>query len=859
MQSALAKCLRGGWSQLPLAQYTNTWRCQRYTSNSVSTAPTIGAVIKELIEDSDPSSTARKVGRRRLRHPRLGLGGSCESSEDTTKWRTQKRHTLATWLEPKYREGAHKHTLVREFMDVMRRFGSLDRTVDPDAVLIPAEDADDKSGRANSLVDTAWTHYVKIRSHEDASSLLSQIPLVAIRILVYELTFLRGSAEYRRRFERVVQIFDDCASVDRPITSPLLFGMYLRALNKLGRFQQAISEAVAYGSSPDSGSKLALPVNIIRQIIEAYFGGGRPDKALEVFNRVRDSPEYRDSITPHVYASAISGAMRAKHLASAELYAIAEDLLSLLEKPSYPDASRTGLLNELLHVANKTGNHAFLFHVFERAVDRGFSINHATLGVLLHCSCAEETDARVVYRVYRSIITHPSTYANMTHHVFAIFINCFVRRHRIDHALSVLHDLRLHPTACLTAQHLSLIFRYYAESGMAAQALDLFHTTVETDRLAPTWTICVDTIKAVSRGGDLTWALETIAAADASEFPGDETCRMRHHDALLTTLVKFGLAGDATRMLEAFFTLHESYPKSILPFVAVLMQSHHIAKLHSRDLARGPSTHTEMPVARSSETQHYEFVDQLNVVADLLLAASATLSIPQNMYNMAISVFAILRDHSSTQRIYDHMTQTEAMEPTARTFNVLLQSFVRGLDLAAATDVLKDIRARGIPLNRVAANALIHGYLSAKQPQHAIEVYAYLVDRPMPLLASATFQDFVVSAPIDTYTFAMLVSGLVDAGLLKEAVIVFEDAFTILPFVPRQLLETLVGKLEERSLFDFAQLCLKRYTKRVEDSQPAHLQLVESEGLDVALPEAAPARLPLSYFGYLLDRKAKDD
>ncbi|KAJ2256344.1 hypothetical protein GGI13_001226 [Coemansia sp. RSA 455] len=847
MQSVLAKCLRGVQSQLRLAQGTNTLRCQRYTNDSESAVPIIGAVIKELIEDSDPSSTARKVGRRR----RCRLGSSCESSEDTAKWRTQKRHTLATWFEPKYREAAHKHIVVREFMDVMRRFGSLDRTADPDAVLIPA---DDEPGRANSLVDTAWTHYAKIRSHEDASYLLSQIPLVAIRILVYELTFLRGSAEYRRRFERVVQIFDDYANVDRPITSPLLFGMYLRALNKLGRYQQAISEAVAYGSSVGSESKSVLSVNIKRQIIEAYFGGGRPDKALEVFYRVRDSPEYRDSITPHVYVSAISGAMRAKHLANAELYAIVEDLLSLLEKPSYPDASRTGLLNELMNVANKTGNHAFLFHVFERAVDRGFSINHATFGVLLHCSCAEETDARVVYRVYRSIITHPSTYANMTHHIFAIFINCFVRRHRIDHALSVLHDLRLHPTACLTVQHLSLVFRYYAESGMAAQALELFHTTVDTDKLAPPWTMCVDIVKAVGRGGDLTWALETVA--DAAELSSDESSRVRY-DALLTALVKFGLAGDTTRMLETFFTLHESYPKDILPFVAVLMQSHHIAKLHSQDLARGPTTHIETPAARTSEAQHSDFVDQLNVVADLLLAASATVSIPQNMYNMAISVFAILRDHTSTQRIYDHMTQTEAMEPTARTFNVLLQSFVRGLDLAAATDVLKDIRARGIPLNRVAANALIHGYLGANQPQHAIEVYAHLVDRPIPLLAAATFQDFVVSAPIDTYTFAMLVSGLIDAGLLKEAVIVFEDAFTILPFVPRQLLETLVGKLEERSLFDFAQLCIKRYTKRVEDSQPAHLRI--EEGLDVALPEAAPARLPLSYFGYLLDRKAKDD
>ncbi|KAJ2731200.1 hypothetical protein IW152_004714 [Coemansia sp. BCRC 34962] len=860
MQSALAKCLRGAQSQVPLVLRANTLRCQRHASTTASPVPAIGAAIKELIGDA--SSTARQAGRRRRcrRHSHPGLGSSSESSKDATQWRTQKRHTLATWLEPKFREGAHKHILVREFVEVVRRFGQLDRSTEgPDAVLIPAEDTDDKPGCANSLVDTAWAHYAKIRAHEDAPILLLQIPLVAIRVLVYELTFLRGAAQYRRRFERVVQIFSDRASVDRAIASPLLFSFYLRALNKLGRFQQAISEAAAYRLSSGSEPESVLSVNIVRQIIEAYFGGGRPDKAMEIFDRARTSPEYCDAITPHLYVSVIGGAMRAKHLTNTELYTIVDDLFGLLEKPSYPDSSRTGLLNELLHVANKAGNRAFLFRVFERSVDRGFSINHTTFGVLLHCSCTEETDARVIYRVYRSLITHSSTYAHMTPHVFAIFINCFVCRHRVDHALSVLHDLRLHPAASLTVQHLSLIFRYYAEYGMSVQALELLHTAMDVDKVVPTWTICVDVIKAVGRGGDLACALETVAAVNSSEAPWDEASRARNHDALLTALVKFGHAGDSVRMLETFFALHESYPQSILPFVAILMQAHHIAKQHSQDLARGPTVQTESLVAKASAAQQRGFVDQLNVVADLLLAASATLKIPQNMYNMAISVFAILRDHSSAQRIYDHMTQTEAMEPTARTFNVLLQSFVRGLDLAAATDVLKDIRARGTPLNRVAANALIHGYLAANQPQQAIDVYAYLVGRPVPLLASATFQDFIASAPIDTYTFAMLVSGLVDAGLLKEAVIVFEDAFTVLPFVPRQLLETLVGKLEERSLLDFAQLCIKRYTKRVEDSQPAHLRFGESGDLDVALPESAPERLPLSYFGFLLGQKARDD
>ncbi|KAJ2891327.1 hypothetical protein GGI21_005887, partial [Coemansia aciculifera] len=348
--------------------------------------------------------------------------------------------------------------------------------------------ANDKRGKANSVVQAAWAHYDKIRSHEDAPSLLQQIPMAAVHLLIQELTFLRGADDYRRRFERIVQIFDDFGRIGCPIISPRLFSLYLRALNKLGRYQQAINEATAYGSALALESKDMLSINVLRQIMLAYFGGGRPDKALEVFFRVRDNSEYQRYITPHFFATAITGALNDKQLTTDELYSIAEDLLTLIEKPAYPDDSRTGLLNELLHAANKAGNHTFLFHLFERFVDRGFPIDHTTFGILLHCSCAAETDARAIYRVYHSITAHPWMQANMTHHVYAVFINCFVRHNRIDHALSVLHDLQLHPTAHLSIQHMSLIFSHYAQSEMATQALDLFHTVVETEQLAPTWT-----------------------------------------------------------------------------------------------------------------------------------------------------------------------------------------------------------------------------------------------------------------------------------------------------------------------------------------------------------------------------------
>ncbi|KAJ2476282.1 hypothetical protein EV174_004978, partial [Coemansia sp. RSA 2320] len=348
-------------------------------TNSRPAAQLVDAAIKGLIGANEPETLRESLGRRR--NFRYKLGASRTDNNQGTQWRIQLRQTLVAKLETEYQKdegalaclsaetsasGERRHVLVRELMMTMRRFSTVDfYAPEPDSLQLLANGSElaDEPGDAKAVFSAAWAQYSKIRSHVDAASLLQQVPLSAVSLLICELTFLPGSSEYRRRFERVVQIFNDYAEISRPIASPFLFSMYLRALNKLGRFYQVLHEVAAVGSSsPES----VLSVAIMRQVIEAYFGGNRPDKALEIFYHVCASSEYRDSVTPHLYASAINGALRAKCLSTDKLYAIVEDLLSLLDKPSYSDASRTGLLNELLHAANKTGSHDILYHVFER-------------------------------------------------------------------------------------------------------------------------------------------------------------------------------------------------------------------------------------------------------------------------------------------------------------------------------------------------------------------------------------------------------------------------------------------------------------------------------------------------------------
>ncbi|KAJ1902223.1 hypothetical protein LPJ66_000218 [Kickxella alabastrina] len=804
--------------------------------------------------DTIDSNPHKEVGRRRTK---LGTGRCNESPPIQSRLLIRQR--LSEKLESEYQndlkaleqlssheEPTQRHILVRELIMILRRFGNVD---------FMSMDQEDKPG-VNDMVEVAWKQYRKIYEHPQAPQILAQIPLTSLSLLICELNFMPESHEYLVRFTRIVRIFRDFALIGQPITTPLLFSMYLRALNKLGNRQLVLKEVAEYRKASAAQEPSVLSVNIMRQVIAAHFGSRRPDLAMEVFAGMKADPEYTARITPHVYSSVIGGAMRAKVLTNSELSALVEGMLDELVKPSYHDSARTGLLNGLLHLANKQGNPGFLVATFEQYLAHGMPINYTTFGIMLHCACHLETDIRRLHRVYQLMVSNTATYDKLTHHIFAIFINNFVRKYRVDYALSVLQDLKAHPTARYTTQHLSHIFDYYAKNGMASRALGLYRQMVDEDKLVPTWPICMDIVKALKRGGDYDWQLDVPDKALQFDMHPE---RPLSEDALLAMMVKYGVTGRVSQMFDMFFAFHQVQPHSILHFAVILIAARDIANRYIAYVQQGSGRRRSMRQVDSDEGAigYAEYVEQLRQVRDQLIETSKSTKVPRNMYNMAISVFAMIRDHESTQVLYDHMTVSEGMEPNTRTFNVLLQSFARGSDMSATQDILKDIKHNKMHLNRATGNAMIFAAILNKSPRQAISVYAHMVGRPTPLLQHLEFKDFVLNVSVDVYTIALLIKGLVQCGMLKEAIIVFEDAFGLLPFVPRQLLETLLSTLEECSHVDFAQLCLRRYAKRVEDCQSdaAGDMLGNSDGEQVGAPE----RLPLSYFGYLLDPKGTDN
>ncbi|KAJ2502111.1 hypothetical protein GGH96_001389 [Coemansia sp. RSA 1972] len=712
--------------------------------------------------------------------------------------------------------GVRRHILVRELMTTVRQVGY-------------AELGESDSDMQPSLsAMTAWDQYSKIAAHTDSATLLSQIPASTSSLLICELNFMRAPQNYHRRFESIVQVWDSCSAQGRPIASTAVFSMYLRALNMLGRHQMVLSK-VARWCEPQDDKKRVVPISMMRQLILAYFSGNQPEKAMDLFFYIKSAPEYHQRITPHIYATVLRGLLQTKHLPNQDLYILVEDLLDLLTQPAYDAGPRTGMLNELLQAAYKFDNIALMSYVFERFLARGVSVNNTTLGIMLRSSCGSSSDVRDIHSLYKTIMASDLARVRMSEHVFATFITAFVRAERPDYALQVVHDLLAHACWDRGVWHLHELFAYYAETAMAARALDLFRL-IDEDGVQMTWRVCAYVVSALSRGGQISEDFDPQSA---------------DIDTLLTMGAVYGSEGCAEQALAVFAELNSLTTADPLVFAVIVLKIHQMISTYAERIS---TDFRFEPTSSGLRNEHelHAATSCLSATMDKLFALDMCMH--QDVFHHAISAFILARDNERSQHTYDRMVHIKQMGPTSHTFNVLLRAAMRSWGVDAAFDMFEQLRANSGPVHSITANVLIHGLFEARQPERALDVYAYLVGRPAPLVNYAGFTEFLAPVPCDTYTFALLIRGLVHTSHAKEAAVVFEDAFSLLPRVPRQLLETFISALEEAGLFDVAAACLKRYGKRVECAQ------TEAEELKFMLAQAnnaAPNCLPLSYFGYL--------
>ncbi|KAJ1927253.1 hypothetical protein FBU59_007238, partial [Linderina macrospora] len=314
-----------------------------------------------------------------------------------------------------------------------------------------------------------------------------------------------------------------------------------------------------------------------------------------------------------------------------------------------------------------------------------------------------------------------------------------------------------------------LLMARYGKTGLMDRALSLYHRIVDEDKIAPDWSMYMLLAEGIYRS---TYPLDRVSPS----LEGFE-----QFDSLLVDIIHKGKENDYRGMFSAFTELRSLAPNSLMPLVAVLFQSSNIARRRTRAIQNGPMAITRLGADFPSDEEFDLFMSNFRDCVDGLLESSANgLPVKPFLFNMAISISAQIRDYATTQRVYDHLTKTEGMEPDGQTFRALIRSYIGSFDYASATDVLDELTARNVPLTCITFNALIHGFITAALPEQAIKAYLFMTGRPAALLEAPEFKNFLPVTKPDIYTFATMIDGLISAGMFKEAIVVFEDSFTLL-------------------------------------------------------------------------------
>ncbi|KAJ2159403.1 hypothetical protein GGF46_003039 [Coemansia sp. RSA 552] len=704
-----------------------------------------------------------------------------------------------------------RSVLVRELVWTIRQFGGL---------LGSVTDADERSG-ARRLAEKAWQQYRRITERSNATELINEIPSVAATMLVCELGYQpRGGL---MRLRRVEQIMSDRAAAGCPLRQSVAVVAYVRAMNGLHKHRAAMEALDAFREH--SGSEY-LPSGLRRQEVLAYFGGCRPDLAAAAFDQMR----MEGVASPHAYATYIEGALKAGSESAESLRTLVAELVGLLAEHSIlhgnddQRAVSTGVLNELLTAATTTGNMPFMNHVLERLVAAGVTANTTTLGMLVSRACASESDTDTALRVYTAMIR--AAPERLPQGVYGAFINAFIRLDRPDCALDVARRLRKEHQNHYT-DYVKPLFVYYAETRRPRDAMALLASIPR-----PSWDAYILVVRALGRS-------KGVDAESRSGSSGDLAYR------LLAAIANHARRADGNGVLDALADLLpltvESPRYSILALTTAFVMARRTAVVA---ISRADQGEGMLGRGLAGDDDLRLFVRKLGPLADHLCGAPLGWNVPQDLYHVGMSLYALVEDTARVQTLYNHMVHTVGMAPSRATADALLRSFTAAHAPDAVASLLHGLRTDSMPISTAAAATALHGLLLDSRPHLAIDLYAHMVGRPTPLLDNLQFTAFFATTPCDEFTYALLVKGLIDAGLVREALVVFEDAFSVLPVVSRQLLSTLLNALIEGGLTDLSRQCSARYHKRVEAMQPP----IEENGVEM------PDVLPLSYFGYLLEK-----
>ncbi|PVZ98375.1 hypothetical protein BB558_005608 [Smittium angustum] len=220
-------------------------------------------------------------------------------------------------------------------------------------------------------------------------------------------------------------------------------------------------------------------------------------------------------------------------------------------------------------------------------------------------------------------------------------------------------------------------------------------------------------------------------------------------------------------------------------------------------------------------------------------AVENEIELSSTVYNLMIGTLVGFGDLEGAQKVYNNMTAVNGINPTSKTYTVMLDMFLRRLDVSSAEQLLSQIFEKNenyeMKLNCYMYNGLIHAATRSGYIDLALEIYIHMVGREEFLLTDSKIysnetgnteninnielrrQMFNPREIPDSHTFHYLIYSLLKQERSNEALELYEDMYSLYVLPDPSLTAMLVDGLEFNGYPDQAKKVLMERYRRLRE------------------------------------------
>ncbi|PVU98927.1 hypothetical protein BB559_001153 [Furculomyces boomerangus] len=512
-------------------------------------------------------------------------------------------------------------------------------------------------------------------------------------------------------------------------------------------------------------------------------------------------------------------------------------------------------LNVMMDTAFKSGYLEIGSLIFQNLTELGVSINKATLTILINgmgksYQALSETNrdtyglrnkyADIIYKLYESVNNLLST----KKHVDSVFstsvINILIKLGNLNLATIIYKNMcnDTFENAKPTIITYTTLLNGYTESGMVKEAVECYRDLINDNNYVPTQPIfssmrksfLSSSLEEAEKSIDLILEKRVVPELTPFMIAISHKGLRGDMDGVLNVYHKLQSIKDFEPDMLVFYLVFEAYYKASKATVHALKSGSPLQFItdYGLQIVLGKKNAVKNPIEHCDHPRKlFEF------------AVENEIELSSTVYNLMIGTLVGFGDLEGAQKVYNNMTAVNGINPTSKTYTVMLDMFLRRLDVSSAEQLLSQIFEKNenyeMKLNCYMYNGLIHAATRSGYIDLALEIYIHMVGREEFLLTDSKIysnetgnteninnielrrQMFNPREIPDSHTFHYLIYSLLKQERSNEALELYEDMYSLYVLPDPSLTAMLVDGLEFNGYPDQAKKVLMERYRRLRE------------------------------------------